>query len=56
MDEEQTIQQRGIIVLGFGVCQGVLFVAVAVADKDTVDFLEGRYAPVKVGGWLQPVS
>ena len=55
MDEEQMILQHGIVMLGFGVCQGVLFVEVAVADKDTVDYLTSRYAPVKVGGWLQPL-
>ncbi len=56
MDEEETIAQHGIVLLGFGMCQGILFVEVAVADKDTVDFLTSRYAPVKVGGWLQPVG
>ncbi len=52
MDEEELIQQHGIVLLEF-MCQGALFVVVAVADADTIDFMTNRYAPVKVAGWLQ---
>ena len=56
MDEEKLIEQHGIVLLESMMCQGALFVVVAVADADTIDFMTNRYAPVKVAGWLQLLS
>jgi hypothetical protein len=38
------------------VCEGRVGVLVAVADPETVHYLESRYPSVVVSGWLQPVS
>jgi hypothetical protein len=37
-------------------CEGRVGVLVAVADPETVHYLESRYPSVVVSGWLQPVS
>jgi hypothetical protein len=56
MSEEDVVKAHGVLLLEFYVCQQALLVVVAVADKATVDFMNSRYAPVKVAGWLQPVG
>lgn len=53
MADEDMLNARGIVVLQFYMCQADLFVVVAVADATIVDFMQSRYAPVKVAGWLQ---
>jgi hypothetical protein len=37
-------------------CASGLFILVAVADPDTVNYLESRYPGIAVAGWLQPVQ
>lgn len=54
--DETILIARGIQVIGFYVCQQALFVVVAVADAPTVDFMTARYAPIRLAGWLRPVT
>jgi hypothetical protein len=56
MSDENLLNAKGIQLLEFYECKQALFVVVSVADKPTVDFMNGRYAPVHVAGWLRPVS
>ncbi len=56
LSDDALLKAHNIQLLSFYVCQGSLFIAVAVADRETVDFLTKRYAPVRVAGWLRPVS
>lgn len=53
MSDEDLLKARGIQVLEFFVCQQALFIVVSVADTATVEFMNDRYAPVRVAGWLQ---
>jgi len=54
--DEDLLRSQGILVLELYMCHDRLFAGVAVADQETVDFLNARYGPIKVAGWLQPVS
>ena len=56
LSDDALLKAHSIQLLGFYVCQGSLFIAVTVADRETVDFLTKRYAPARVAGWLRPVS
>ena len=56
LSDDALLNAHSIQLLGFYVCQGTLFIAVTVADRETVDFLTKRYAPARVAGWLRPVS
>jgi len=56
MSDESLLNARGIQVLEFYVCKQALFVVVSVADKPTVDFMNVRYAPVQIAGWMRPVG
>ncbi len=56
LSDDAVLKAHGIQMLDFYICQGSLFIAVAVADRETVDFLTKRYAPVVVAGWLRPLA
>jgi hypothetical protein len=47
---------RNILFLESMPCEGRVGLLVAVADPETVSYLQGRYPAVVVTGWLQPIS
>ena len=56
LNDGKVLRAHHIQMLEFGMCQGALFLIVAVATPDTVDFLTRRYAPARVAGWLRPLN
>jgi len=56
MADEGLLRSHGIQLLEFYPCKNTVFLGLAVADSQSVDFLTSRYGHVEVAGWLQPVS
>lgn len=54
-NDQAVLESRGIVALETVTCGDTLGIAVAVADPDTVRYLESRYGKVSVTGWLRPL-
>jgi len=53
--DSPALKQRGVLVLSITRCGNRVDIVVAVADPPTVSYVDRRYGPVNIVGWLQPL-